>query len=332
MPGITLKETKMTIQRRTLLLAAAGLPLARAWAATTRFPSRPVRLVISFPAGSTSDMLARHLGDKLSNALGQPVVVESKPGAQGVIAARTVIHAAADGHTLFLGTNSSHAANVYLIKNLGYDPIGDFSPIGQITTNPLLLVVNADRPVNSLDELIRYAKAHPGQLNYGTGNSGSLVAAQLLKAQTGIQAQAVNYPGMPQATTDLVAGRLDFMMVDPLVIQPFVTSGQIRVLGLTSPQRLDAMPHVAPLAELGMPGYRYESWSGMFGPAGLPADVTEKLSSVLADTVNSDATKSYFSRLGVIATASDPQHFGQFVRDQIKLWRTLSSDAGLAVN
>ncbi|AHG63487.1 Bug family tripartite tricarboxylate transporter substrate binding protein [Advenella mimigardefordensis] len=322
----------MAIQRRTLLLAAAGMPLARSWAAPSSFPSRPIRLVISFPPGSTSDMLARHLGEKLSSALGQPVVVESKPGAQGVIAARAVIHAAADGHTLFLGTNSSHAANVYLIRNLGYDPIGDFSPIGQITTNPLLLVVNADRPVNSLGELVSYARAHPGQLNYGTGNSGSLVAAQLLKSQTGIQAQAVNYPGMPQATTDLVAGRLDFMMVDPLVIQPFVASGQVRILGLTSPQRLDAMPKVAPLSELGVPGYRYESWSGLFGPAGLPADVTEKLSAVLAAAVNSNTTKAYFSRLGVIATASDPQHFGQFVREQIVLWRTLSRDAGLAVN
>lgn len=322
----------MTLQRRSLLLAAAALPLVRARAATPSFPSRPVRLVISFPPGSTSDMLARHLGEKLGSTLGQPVVVESKPGAQGVIAARTVIHAKPDGHTLFLGTNSSHAANVYLIKNLGYDPVKDFTAISQITTNPLLLAVNARLPVKTLTELIRHAKAHPGQLNYGTGNSGSLVAAQLLKAQTGMQAQAVNYPGMPQATTDLVAGRLDFMMVDPLVIQPFVTSGQVRVLGLTSPRRLASMPKVAPLAELGLTGYRYESWSGLFGPAGLPVDVTAELSKLVMVAINSAATQSYLSRLGMIATASDPQQFGQFVREQITLWRTLSRDAGLAVN
>lgn len=322
----------MTLQRRNLLLAAAALPLVRARAEIPTFPSRPVRLVISFPPGSTSDMLARHLGEKLGSALGQPVVVESKPGAQGVIAARTVIHAKPDGHTLFLGTNSSHAANVYLIKNLGYDPIKDFTPISQVTTNPLLLVVNAKLPVKTVAELIDHAKAHPGKLNYGTGNSGSLVAAQLLKAQTGIQAQAVNYPGMPQATTDLVAGRLDFMMVDPLVIEPFVKSGQTRVLGLTSPQRLASMPQVAPLAELGLAGYRYESWSGLFGSAGLPADITGKLSEVVIATLNSAASQSYLSRLGMIATASDPQHFGQFVREQIVLWRTLSRDAGLAVN
>jgi len=156
----------MNNDRRTLLAALAASPsvaLAPAWA-QAGFPSRPIRIVISFPSGSTSDLLARRIGEHAGKTLGQPIIVESKPGGQGVVAARTVINAPKDGYTLFLGTNSSHAANVHLIKDLGYDPIKDFTPITQFTMNPLLLAVNAEIPVNTVQEFIRYAKERPGKL------------------------------------------------------------------------------------------------------------------------------------------------------------------------
>lgn len=316
--------------RRRLLLSAAAIPLAtmgvRSLAA---FPSRPISLVISFPPGSTSDLLARRLGQHVSLALGQPVVVESKPGAQGVVAARAVQHAPKDGCTLLLGTNSSHAANVYLIKNLGYDPVKDFTPITQITTNPLLLVVNAKLPVHSLQEFVAYARQRPGALSYGTGNSGGLVAAQLLKTQAGIDALGVNYAGTAQATTDLVAGRLDFMVIDPLVIQSFVDAGQVRVLGLTTRQRLASMPNVAPLAESGLPDYNYASWAGLFGPAGLSADVRQRLNTAFTDAVTDPQTQAYFAGLGMIATRSSPEAFQAFVQDQVREWGRLTQEAGL---
>lgn len=319
----------MTIKRRSLLLAASAiLPFADA-IAQADFPNHLIKLVISFPPGSTSDLLARRLGEHVSKTLGQPVVVESKPGAQGVIAARAVANAPKDGYTLFLGTNSSHAANVYLIKELGYDPVRDFTPITQFTTNPLLLVVNAQLPVHTLQEFVKYAKERPGKLSYGTGNSGGLVAAQLLKAQTGIDAVGVSYPGTAQATTDLVAGRLDFMMIDPLVIRSFVQAGKVRVLGLTSKQRLSSMPEVVPLEEAGLQDYNYASWGGLFGPAGMPPEVTRRLSQAFTKAVADPATEHYFAELGMIATSSSPEAFQAFVQDQIKLWGRLTKEAGL---
>jgi len=322
----------MTLQRRKLLLAAAATAAALPFAdvlAQADFPSRPIKLVISFPPGSTSDLLARRLGEQAGKALGQPVVVESKPGAQGVVAARAVLNSPKDGYTLFLGTNSSHAANVYLIKDLGYDPVRDFTPITQFTTNPLLLVVNAQLPVKTVQEFVNYAKERPGKLSYGTGNSGGLVAAQLLKAQTGIEAVGVSYPGTAQATTDLIAGRLDFMMIDPLVIRSFVQSGQVRMLGLTSKQKLSSMPEVMPLAEAGLAGYNYSSWSGLFGPAGMPPEVTRRLSQAFTKAVTDPATEKFLADLGMITTSSSPESFQAFVQEQIKLWGRLTKEAGL---
>lgn len=306
----------------------AIVPFAHAMA-QDNFPSRPIRLVISFPPGSTSDLLARRLGEQASKTLGQPVVVESRPGGQGVVAARTVMRAPRDGYTLFLGTNSSHAANVYLVKDLGYDPVKDFTPITQFTFNPLLLAINAQLPVSTLQEFVRYAKARPGKLSYGTGNSGGLVAAQMLKSQTGIDAVSVSYPGTAQAMTDLVAGRIDFMMIDPLVIRSMAQSGKVRILGLTSKQRLSSMPDVVPLAEAGLPGYDYASWGGLFGPAGLPEAVNRRLNDAFTRAVNDPATVQYFADLGMIATSSTPDAFRQFVRNQITFWGRLTREAGL---
>lgn len=314
---------------KCLLAVSAVLPLASTHAGP-EYPNRPIRLLISFPPGSTSDLLARRLGEQASKTLGQPVVVESRPGAQGVVAARAVLNAPKDGYTLFLGTNSSHAANVYMVKDLGYDPVKDFTPITQFTTNPLLLVVNATMPVHTVPEFVRYARERPGKLSYGTGNSGGLVAAQMLKTQAGIDAVAVNYPGTAQALTDLVAGRLDFMMVDPLVIRSMAQTGKVRILGLTSKQRLPSMPDVVPLAEAGLPGYDYASWGGLFGPPGMPADVTRRLNQTFSNAVRDPATVKYFAELGMIATDSTPDAFQSFVKSQVALWGRLTKEAGLS--
>lgn len=257
-------------------------------------------------------------------------MVESKPGGQGVVAARTVMTAPKDGYTLFLGTNSSHAANVHLIKDLGYDPVKDFTLITQFTMNPLLLVVNAELPVRTVQEFVRYARERPSKLNYGTGNTGGMVASQMLKSSAGIDAVGVNYPGTAQATNDLVAGRLHFMMIDPLVIRPFAQSGKVRILGITSKERLASLPDVAPLSELGLPGFDYASWAGLFGPAGLPAEVSQKLTDAFAGAVKDPATVSHLAGQGMIATATHGDAFRSFVRDQIQLWGRLVKETGLS--
>ena len=322
------KVNHMHPSRRNLVLAA-GAALCLPARGDDIFPSQPIKLIISFPAGSTSDLLARYLGDRLAKSLGQPVIVESKTGAQGVLAARHVAKSPKDGHTLFLGTNSTHAANLYLMKNLGYDPLKDFTPITQCVTNPLLLVVRADLPARSVAQLVLHAKSHPGKLSYGTGNTGSLVAAQLFKSQAGIEAVGVGYPGVAQACTDLVGGRLDFMLVDPLVARPFADSGKLRILGITSAQRLPSLPDVAPLAELGLPHYHYVSWAGFFGPAGLPEAVTQRLNQALVAILATPATQKYLSDLGILGAHSSPDEFRQFVQQQIALWARLSRDSGL---
>ncbi len=321
----------MSLHRRNLLLASTAALCLSAWS-NENFPSQPIKLIISFPAGSTSDLLARFLGEKLGRALGQPVVVESKVGAQGVLAARHVAKSPKDGYTLFLGTNSTHAANLYLMKNLGYDPIKDFTPITQCVTNPLLLVVRSDVPAKTVTELVQHAKANPGKLSYGTGNTGSLVAAQLFKSQAGIDAVGVSYPGVVQACTDLVGGRLDFMLVDPLVVRPFVEAGKLRILGITSAQRLPSLPGVAPLAELGLPHYHYVSWAGFFGPAGLPDAITQRLNQTLVAILSEPETQKYLSNLGILSAQSSPAEFKRFVQEQIALWARLSKDSGLEMS
>lgn len=319
----------MQITRRAMLLAttaAVAFPFARA---EQPFPSKPIRLILPFPAGSTSDLIARRLGEHVTKSLGQAVVVESKPGGQGVIAARTVLSSPKDGYTLLYGTNSSHAANVFMIKDLGYDPVRDFTPITQFSTNPLLLVVNSKLPVNTVQEFIKYAKERPGKLSYGTGNAGGLVAAQLLKSQAGVDAVGVNYQGIGQAATDLIAGRLDFMLIDPLVVRAFVQAKKIRMLGVTSKERLPSLPDVPPLAESGLANFNYVSWGGLFGPAGLQPEITRKLNQAFMPAVLDPSTQSYFGELGMMGTGSTPDVFKAFVQDQVKLWGQLAKDAGL---
>lgn len=324
------KKHPMTLHRRKLLLASTAAVCLPALG-DGGFPSQAIKLIISFPPGSTSDLLARFMGEKLGKALGQPVIVESKIGAQGVLAARHVVKAPKDGHTIFLGTNSTHAANLYLMKNLGYDPIQDFTPITQCVTNPLLLVVRSGVPADTVSALVQYAKARPGQLSYGTGNTGSMVAAQLFKRQAGMDALGVSYPGIAQACTDLIGGRLDFMMIDPLVALPFAEAGKLRILGITSAQRLPSLPHVAPLAESGLPYYHYVSWAGFFGPAGLPEPITRRLNQALVGILSEPETEKYLSNLGILGARSSPQEFKHFVQEQIALWARLSKDSGLEI-
>lgn len=318
----------MNRTRRTILLSAAALPFARVHA-KANFPSRPIRFIIAFPSGSASDVLARHLGDKIAASLGQPVIIESKPGAQGVIAVRSVITSENDGHTIFLGSNTSHAANVHLVKNLSYDPIKDFTAISQYTINPLLLVVRGDLPIHTVQDLIQYAKARPGALNYGTGNTGGLIAAHLLRSKTGIDAMGINYSGTAQAITDLVGGRLEFMVVDYMIIRPFMETGQIRVLGVSSKQRLPSLPDIPSLSEAGIPDYDYASWTGIFAPANLPTEVTQKLNTAINQALAEKSTHDFLANLGVIAAPSGAEEFEAFIKAQIDDWGRLSKDAGL---
>ena len=320
----------MKVTRRTLLVASAPLLGWGGAVAQGAYPNRPIKVVAPFTAGAAADTLLRRVTESAAKLLGQPMVVENKPGAQAAIAARLVARAAPDGYTLMMGGNSSHAANVHTLKNPGYDPIADFTPIAQLSLNPLMLVVPASLPVRTVKEFIQYARDRPGKLSYATGNSGMLVAAKLLTTQAGIDALAVNYPGAAPATTDLLGGRIDFIMNDPVVAAPFVKRGQLRVLGVTSRQRIALFPDAAPLAEQGLPDYEYASWSAMFAPAGLPADILRKLHQVFVQVMADPGMQAFATSAGIIPQTSSPEQLRAYVQEQIGLWGRWTRVAGLA--
>jgi len=319
----------MSLTRRQFLVTAPAFAMVAQQArGQTSFPNQPIRIIAPFAPGS-SDMIARRLGESVSRQLGQPVVVENRPGAQGVVASRSLTKAANDGYTLLLGTNSTHAASIYLFSKPGYDPVKDFTPIMRFTTNPLVLCVRTDSKIDSLKAFIEHGKAHSGQLNYGAGNTGGLVATHLLTTQAGFKAQAVNYAGNAIAINDFLAGRLDFMVTHPMIIKQFVEAGQIRMLGLTSRQKLPLFPDLTPIADQGLPDYEYASWIGLFGPARLPAEITQKLYAAFSEALASQAAQQYLNNIGMIAADLPPAAFADFVKDQIQVWGNLTKAAGL---
>jgi tripartite-type tricarboxylate transporter receptor subunit TctC len=317
------------MDRRTLLLASLSIAGYQGLAsAEDVFPLKPIKVTTPFAPGS-SDLIVRKLGDHIGKRWKQPVVVETRPGAQGTLASKAMVTAKPDGYSLLLGTNSTHAASKYIFKNLGYDPIKDFTPIIQLTNNPQLLVISSDLPVNNLKEFIAYARQNSGRLSFGSGNTGSLVAAEMLKRQAGFEAVAVNYQGNSQAIQDFVAGRLDFMVTDPLIVNPFLQGGKIKVLGITTKERLPNFPNVVPLAEQGLPDFEYASWVGLFAPAGLPEKIADQLHEEFAQALIAPDVVQFLTRLGMLPVRKKRSEFSGFVQEQIKLWEKLSSDAGL---
>lgn len=311
-----------------LVLGCLSLGIAVSANAADDYPARPVHLVVPFPAGSTTDAMARFLGERVAKTLGQSVVVENKAGAQGSIAASEVSRAKADGYTLLVDTNSTQSANVHLFKQLPYDPARDFAAITQFTMNPLVLVVRPDLPAKNVEEFLAYAKANPGKLNYGTGNTGSLAAAQMLKSMAGIQAMDVPYAGTPQAITDVLAGRLDFMITDISVTRPYVEAGKLRALAVTPKARVASFPDVPTFAEAGLPDYEFVAWGGLFAPAGTPAPVIERLNQAFVQALNSDEAAAFFAKQGQQAAPRTPQEFTDYVVAQTDLWGELLTAAG----
>ncbi|MGY6270736.1 Bug family tripartite tricarboxylate transporter substrate binding protein [Achromobacter denitrificans] len=309
---------------------AAGLALCTVSQAHAAggYPERPIRLVVPFPAGSTTDAMARFLGERVGKTLGQSVIVENKAGAQGSIAASEVSRAAPDGYTLLVGTNSTQSANVHLFHKLPYDPGRDFAAITQFTMNPLVLVVRPDLPARDVAQFIAYAKANPGKLNYGTGNTGSLAAAQMLKSMAGIQALDVPYAGTPQAITDLLAGRLDFMITDISVTRPYIEAGKLRALAVTPRERVESLPDTPTLAQSGLPAYEFVAWGGLFAPAATPAPVVERLNQAFVQALQSDEAAAFFAKQGQQAAPRTPQAFADYVAAQTVLWGELLAAAG----
>jgi tripartite-type tricarboxylate transporter receptor subunit TctC len=315
---------------RCLLVAFVLVAADPGRAQADRFPLKPIQIISTATPGSQSDTLLRFLGAEVSKTLGQPTIIVNSASAAGTIGAEQARRAPPDGHTLFAGGNTTMAANVHLVKRMAYDPLRDFEPITLVTANPLVLVVRSDLPIRSVRELIAYAKARPGQLNYGIGNSGNKVAVGLLQSLTGITATEISFKGASQAMLELVAGRLDFIISDPLVAEQFVKQGTIRALAVTAPVRLPAMRSLPTMVEAGVAGYNeITTFIALYAPRGTPKAVIDVLNDAFVKAINSRGGQDQFDRMGLAPRTSTPQGLAAFNKEQIAVWEHLVKVSGL---
>lgn len=310
------------------ILGAVGL-LASVAASAQSYPSGPVTLVVPFAAGSGTDGVARVVAQKLSERLRQPVVVENKPGASAQIAAVHVAGAKPDGHTLLMTTNTSHSANPSLFKKLRYDPIKDFTPITLVGELPFAVVVNPKLPVKAMPDFINYAKANPGKVSYGTPNSTSLVASEMIKRLAGINMLQVPYKSSPQAMTDLIGGQIDFYVVDFGSGMSMLKTDKVKTLAVTTAAPSKMLPGVPPVAQT-LPGFDLTSWNGIFGPAGLPKPIVERLNTEILAVLADKEVQDKLAQQGFqVAPSASPQEFAKYVAAQLDHWGGAIKQAGI---
>jgi len=309
---------------RTLLLClllAAG-PVA------AQYPSKPIRVLVPFGAGSSTDIVMRILAQPLGQSLGQPVVVENKPGADGAIAAAEVAKAPADGHTMMLGTNSPMSAGPHLRK-VPYDAIRDFTPITLVGNYTFFVLVHPSVPARTLQELIAYAKANPGKLNYATGNTSGIVMTAMLTSQAGMELVHVPYKSEPPAITDLLSGNVQVMISSYATVAPFMRDNKLRPLVTTLPNRSPLMPEVPSIVEVGLPKFSVSPWAGMFGPARMPKEVTERLNRELNALIKRAEVREALLRQAFDPKGSTVEEFNAYVKDQYDIWGRAIRDAGI---
>ncbi len=322
------------LNRRTLLggasFAALAGPLATRTAAQS-YPSKPIRYVVPFAAGAgVLDIMARIVSQHLGTSLGQQVVVDNRPGAGGNVGAEIAAKAAPDGYTMLMG-NTALVVSPYLFAKLPFDPLTDFVPVTQVNSAPLLLVVHPALPVKSVAELVAYAKARPGKLNYGSGGIGTtpFLATELFKSLAGIDVVHVPYKGGAPALADLVAGQLSFMIENVPGTLPFVKDGKLRALAITSRQRLALVPEVPTMIEAGVAGYEMIGWNGIFLPKGTPAEIVMRLNADLVKVLGTAEMKEQLGKLGAEPVGGTPQQFATFVGAEARRWGKIIKDLGI---
>jgi len=321
---------KPTLLQSLLVLAAAGVSAglgAQPAATEPAYPARPVRIVVPFTPGSATDIIARVVAPRLAERWGRPVVIDNRPSAGGIVACTTVAEATPDGHTLLVtGSNFAGSAALYAGK-LPYDAVRDFTGITQFATTPLVLVVAPSLGVNSVKEFLALAREKKGQLNFGsTGlGSGPHYGAELFMLAAGIGAVHVPYRGSPESLTDLMAGRVHFILSPVLAASPLVKGGRLLALGVTTTYRAQAMPDVPTIAEAGLPGFEYQGWYGMLAPGKTPRKIVNLLSAEVGGILDLPETRERIANQGAAARRSTPEAFDKIVRDEIatrtKVWK-----------
>jgi tripartite-type tricarboxylate transporter receptor subunit TctC len=311
------------------LAAAAAACFSAALYAADNYPSRPVTLVAVFGPGSASDTICRIIADKLGPALGQPVIVEDRPGADGALATLYVHHQPADGYTLLMATNSPLSADPYLHKDVNYDPVKDFVPITRVGSFTLMLVVDPKLPIHSVQEMIDYARANPGKLTFASGNTAGIVALETIKHDAGISMLHVPYKSTPPALEDIIGGRVSMMLADFTTAMPHVNAGTVRSIAVSRIRRSALFPNLPTMDEAGIKGFNLDTWAGLVAPAGTPPEVIAKLNAALRPIIDSPDVQARFKNVGFEGFSSTPEELGDFIKAQLALWGKMIKNANI---
>ncbi|HEX9397312.1 MAG TPA: tripartite tricarboxylate transporter substrate binding protein [Burkholderiales bacterium] len=294
------------------------------------FPDKPVRFVVGFTPGGPSDILARALGQKLGERWGQQVVIENRPGAGGNLAAEAVARSAPDGHTWLLGNNSILATNESLYSRLAYDPVKDFAPVALVAIQPNILVVHPSLPVFSVQDLIAFAKANPGTLNYASSGSGAAahLAGELFKAMAGVEMVHVPYKGAQPALTDVIAGQVQLMFATSASVLPYIKAGRLRGLAVTTAHRSASVPDLPTVSEAGLAGFEATTWHGVVVPSGTPAALVGRLNEEINSVLNQKDLRERFAGLGAEVASGTPRDFADYIAREIPKWSKVVRDSG----
>jgi tripartite-type tricarboxylate transporter receptor subunit TctC len=317
------------MKRFAFILVAAAAALFSAALYADDYPSRPITVVAVFGPGSASDTICRIIADKLSPMLGQPIVVEDRPGADGALAALYVHHQPADGYTLLMGTNSPLSADPFIHKDINYDPIADFVPVTRVGSFTLMLVVNPQLPIHSVKELVDYAKENPGKLTYASGNTAGIVGVETLKRWAEISILHVPYKTTAPALEDIIADRVSMMFADFTSVMPHVTAGSVRPLAISRIKRSTLFPSLPTMDEAGIKGFNLDAWAGLVAPAGTPPEIVAKLNGALRKVIDSPDVQTKFKNVGFEGFSSTPQELGDYMKAEIVDWGKMVKDAGI---
>lgn len=315
------------------VVLGAGL-LGGTSALAQAYPTKPVTIIVPFAAGGTTDILARIIGQALTAELGQSVVVDNRAGAGGNIGGQAAAKAAPDGHTLFMGTVGTHAINASLYKKMPFDPVKDFAPLTRVANVPNLLVANPAQPYKSVKDLIAYAKANPGKVNFGSSGNGSSIhlSGELFKSLAKVDMQHVPYKGSAPAVTDLLGNQIGIMFDNmPSAIQ-HVRSGKLVPLAVTTAKRSPELPNVPTIAEAGVPGYEATLWFGMFAPAGTPAPVLAKLNAAIVKVLAQPDVKKKINEQGAEVYSETPEQFAAFIQAESVKWGKVVKESGASLD
>jgi tripartite-type tricarboxylate transporter receptor subunit TctC len=306
----------------------ASAAMAQAW------PSKPIRYIVPFAPGGTTDILARTIADPLGKALGVPVIVDNKPGAGGGVGAAEVAKAPADGYTIMGGTISTHAINASLYSSLPYDPVKDFVPITLIARVPNMLVINNDVPAKTVAELIKLMKANPGKWSFASSGNGTSqhLSGELFKSMAGVEMQHVPYKGSPPALNDVMGGQVNMTFDNITTAWALAKGGKLRALAVTTAKRSSVAPEVPTLAESGLPGYEIGSWQGVFAPAATPPDIVKRLNAEIVKIIKSPDVQKKLIDLGAEPVGDSPEEFAIFVKAEVAKWGDVVRKSGAKVD